>query len=216
MLEKNDDVGGTWLENSYPGCRVDVSNLFYCYSFAQRDDWPQHFSTQEVLLDYFRGVADHHGLRPLIRFGTEVLAAELDEATMSWKLQLREPTAANETLEADAVVSGVGQLNRPNVPDLPAPRRSPGPAFHSARWDHDVDLRPSASSSSAPAPAPPSSSRRSRRRPRTSRSSSAPRPGSCRRPTTTTTSSRSGWLLRNVPGYANWLRFWTSGGTSRA
>ena len=72
VLEKNDDVGGTWLENSYPGCRVDVSNLFYCYSFAQRDDWPQHFSSQEVLLDYFRGVADRFGLRPLIRFGTEV------------------------------------------------------------------------------------------------------------------------------------------------
>ena len=75
VLEKNDDVGGTWLENSYPGCRVDVSNLFYCYSFAQRDDWPQHFSTQEVLLDYFRGVADRFGLRPLIRFGTEVSSA---------------------------------------------------------------------------------------------------------------------------------------------
>ena len=94
VLEKNDDVGGTWLENSYPGCRVDVSNLFYCYSFAQRDDWPQHFSTQEVLLEYFRGVADRFGLRPLIRFGTEVLSAELDEATMRWTLRVRRPTAA--------------------------------------------------------------------------------------------------------------------------
>src|SRR5439155_4072076 len=54
VLEKNEDVGGTWFENQYPGCRVDVSNLFYSYSFAQRDDWPEHFSSQQVLLDYFR------------------------------------------------------------------------------------------------------------------------------------------------------------------
>ena len=94
VLEKNDDVGGTWLENSYPGCRVDVSNLFYCYSFAQRDDWPQHFSTQEVLLEYFRGIADRFGLRPLIRFGTEVLSAELDEATMRWTLPRADRRAA--------------------------------------------------------------------------------------------------------------------------
>src|SRR5688572_28250633 len=139
VLEKNDDVGGTWLENSYPGCRVDVSNLFYCYSFAQRDDWPQHFSTQEVLLEYFRGVADRFGLRPLIRFGTEVLSAELDEATMRWTLRVR-ADGGEDTLEADAIVSGVGQLNRPNVPDLPGGSTFAGPTFHSARWDHDVDL----------------------------------------------------------------------------
>src|SRR5205085_3547720 len=63
VLEKSDDVGGTWHDNSYPGCRVDVNNLFYCYSFAQRDDWPQHYSTHEVLLDYSHQVADACGLR---------------------------------------------------------------------------------------------------------------------------------------------------------
>jgi 4-hydroxyacetophenone monooxygenase len=180
VLEKNDDVGGTWLENSYPGCRVDVSNLFYCYSFAQRDDWPQHFSTQEVLLDYFRGVADEHGLRPLIRFGTEVLAAELDEASMAWTLQLRELDGSTTELTVDAVVSGVGQLNRPPLPATPF--TPPGGITTSTS-------AASASSSSAPGPARPSSSPRSPRRPPTSRSSSAPRPGSSRLPTTTMPSS---------------------------
>ena len=71
ILEKNDDVGGTWLENSYPGCRVDNPNHNYSYSFAQRHDWPLHFSTQDVLLDYFRRCADAFGLRDLIRFGTD-------------------------------------------------------------------------------------------------------------------------------------------------
>ncbi|HSL60066.1 MAG TPA: NAD(P)-binding domain-containing protein, partial [Acidimicrobiales bacterium] len=139
VLEKNADVGGTWLENSYPGCRVDVSNHFYSYSFAQRRDWPEHFSSRDVLLDYFRGVADEVGVRPLIRFDTEVTAVELDESTMTWHLQLVGPDGES-TLDADAVVSAVGQLNRPNLPDIPGVERFEGPAFHSARWDHSVDL----------------------------------------------------------------------------
>ncbi len=139
VLEKNDDVGGTWLENSYPGCRVDVSNLFYSYSFAQRADWPEHFSSQPVLLDYFRTVADSCDLRPLIRLRTEVTSMAFDEQTASWRLQLTGPEGDDE-LEAHAVVSAVGQLNRPNIPDLPGADRFEGPAFHSARWDHGVDL----------------------------------------------------------------------------
>lgn len=139
VLEKNQDVGGTWLENSYPGCRVDVSNLFYSYSFAQRADWPEHFSSQPVLLDYFQAVAERCGLRPLIRFDTEVTSLAFDEDTTTWRLQLAGPDGDTE-LEAHAVVSAVGQLNRPNVPDIPGADRFDGPVFHSARWDHDVDL----------------------------------------------------------------------------
>ena len=77
ILEKNDDVGGTWLENTYPGCRVDNPNHNYSYSFAQRHDWPLHFSTQDVLLDYFQRCADVFGLREHIRFATEVLVGRL-------------------------------------------------------------------------------------------------------------------------------------------
>ena len=139
VVEKNAEVGGTWYENTYPGCRVDVSNHFYSYSFAQRLDWPDHFSPQPVLLDYFRRFADDHDLRPLIRFDTEVTAIELDEATMTWRLELVGPEGEG-TLEANAVVSAVGQLNRPNLPDIPGLDGFAGPSFHSARWDHDVDL----------------------------------------------------------------------------
>ena len=140
VVEKNADVGGTWLENTYPGCRVDVSNHFYSYSFAQRLDWPDSFSPQQVLLDYFRTVADDNGLRELIRFDTEVTAVELDEATMTWRLELLGPDGGEHTLEANAVVSAVGQLNRPKMPDIPGIEQFAGPSFHSARWDHDVDL----------------------------------------------------------------------------
>lgn len=74
VFEKNSEVGGTWLENTYPGCRVDVASHLYCYSFAQRDDWPQQFSTQPELLDYFRKFAADRDLLSSIRFDTEVKA----------------------------------------------------------------------------------------------------------------------------------------------
>jgi 4-hydroxyacetophenone monooxygenase len=141
VLEKDADVGGTWYENTYPGCRVDVANHFYSYSFAQRDDWPQHFSTQEVLLDYFRACADRLGVREHVRFETEVTSAEWNDANGSWTLCLRSPDG-EETLEAQAIVSAVGQLNRPSFPDIPGRESFEGVSFHSARWRHDVDLGP--------------------------------------------------------------------------
>jgi 4-hydroxyacetophenone monooxygenase len=208
VLEKNDDVGGTWLENSYPGCRVDVSNLFYCYSFAQRDDWPQHFSSQEVLLDYFRSVADRFDLRPLIRFGTEVRSAELDEATMEWTLTVRDATG-EATLQADAIVSGVGQLNRPNIPDIPGAASFAGPKFHSARWDHDVDLTGKrvvviGTGASAAQLVPEIAEH-------TEHLTILQRTPAWFLPTPDyrdDVEPEVAWLLRNVPGYTNWLRFW--------
>ncbi len=140
VVEKDRDVGGTWLENSYPGCRVDVANLFYSYSFAQRADWPQHFSKQATLLDYFRTCADELGLRPLIRFGTEVIAATFDDVRALWSVEVRTSDGASTTIEANALVSAVGQLNRPKLPDIAGRDTFAGPAFHSARWRHDVDL----------------------------------------------------------------------------
>jgi 4-hydroxyacetophenone monooxygenase len=140
VIEKNDDVGGTWYENSYPGCRVDVPNHFYSYSFLQREDWPQHFSTQGVLLDYFRRCADEFDLRDSIRFSTEVQSATFDDDERVWHLALRLPDGSEETIEVNAVVSAVGQLNRPLFPDIEGRDRFEGPAFHSAQWRHDVDL----------------------------------------------------------------------------
>ncbi len=140
VVEKNDDVGGTWLENSYPGCRVDNPNHNYSYAFAQRHDWPLHFSTQDVLLDYFRRCADTFGLRDHIRFGTEVLSATWSEGDRQWAVRLRTADGAEETVHVDAIVSAVGQLNRPLLPDIPGRDTFAGPSFHSARWDHDLDL----------------------------------------------------------------------------
>jgi 4-hydroxyacetophenone monooxygenase len=209
VLEKNDDVGGTWLENQYPGCRVDVSNHFYSYSFAPRPDWPEHFSSQPVLLDYFRTVAEDHGLRPLIRFGTEVSALELDESTMTWTLELVAPDGTEETLRAQAVVSAVGQLNRPNLPDIPGLERFTGPAFHSARWDQDVELADRrvaviGTGASAAQFIPPVAEAAAhltvfQRTP----AWFIPTPNYHE-----AVPPEAQWLFRNLPGYANWYRFW--------
>ncbi|WP_374472847.1 NAD(P)-binding domain-containing protein [Phenylobacterium sp.] len=139
IVDKNPDVGGTWFENTYPGCRVDNSNHMYSYSFEPNHLWPQHFSTQPVLLSYFRGIADKYGLREHIRFGTLVESVTWDEARAVWRAELV-GADGRETVEANAVVSAVGQLNRPRYPDIEGLGEFQGPAFHSAEWRHDVDL----------------------------------------------------------------------------
>jgi 4-hydroxyacetophenone monooxygenase len=139
VLEKNADVGGTWLENTYPGCRVDNPSHNYSYAFAQRHDWPFHYSPQQVLLDYFRRCADAFGVKHQMRFQTEVISASWSDDDQRWHLRLRTP-GGEEDLEADAVISAVGQLNRPSYPNIDGRESFAGPSFHSARWDHDVTL----------------------------------------------------------------------------
>ncbi len=141
IIEKNAEVGGTWYENTYPGCRVDTPNHLYSYSFEPNHDWPQHYSTQDVLLDYFRRVADKYDLRRHIRFNTQVVEARFDESAQRWSVRLRDAAGKEAVIEADVVISGVGQLNQPRVPDIPGKESFAGPSFHSARWRHDVDLR---------------------------------------------------------------------------
>ena len=140
IVEKNGDVGGTWLENTYPGCRVDNPNHNYSYSFAQRHDWPLHFSTQDVLLDYLRQCADAFGLREHIRFHTSVVSATWSDTESRWDVVVRGADGVDETLSATIVISAVGQLNRPAYPNIAGLGTFAGPTFHSARWDHDVDL----------------------------------------------------------------------------
>ena len=140
IFEKSDEVGGTWHDNIYPGCRVDVSNHFYSYSFAQGFDWPFNFSTQPILLEYFQHVADAFDLRKHIRFETEVKRATFNEATGGWSLEIVGADGEPETFEAQVLVSGMGQLNRPRMPEIEGMSDFAGPAFHSARWDPNVDL----------------------------------------------------------------------------
>lgn len=140
IVDKNDDVGGTWYENTYPGCRVDSSNHIYSYSFEPNHHWPQHFSTQPVLLDYFRGVAERYDLRKKIRFSTSVEEMVWDENRALWKVTLKIPDGGAQVVEANAVITAVGQLNRPRLPEIKGRDRFAGPAFHSAQWRHDIDL----------------------------------------------------------------------------
>jgi len=141
VLEKNDGVGGTWLENSYPGCRVDVANHFYSYSFEPNHDWPEFFSRRPQLRQYFDDCADRYAVRRHIRFATEVVAARWDDAAGLWRLRLRRGDGGEETLAVNAVISAVGALNRPHIPDIPGRESFTGPAFHSAEWQHQHDLR---------------------------------------------------------------------------
>jgi len=134
VLEKNPGVGGTWLENAYPGCRVDVANHFYSYSFAPNHDWPEFFSQRDELHAYFERCADDFGVRRHVRFGVEVTGARWNEATATWEVTCRGADGASETLTAHALVSAVGALNRPKLPELPGRDSFAGPAFHSARW----------------------------------------------------------------------------------
>ena len=139
LFEKNEGIGGTWLENTYPGCRVDVSNHVYCYSFMQKHDWPHFHSTQSVLLEYFNDCADIFDIRDNIRFGTEVSSAVWDETTQSWVLEISS-AVGEETVSCQSVISAVGQLNQPSYPNISGRDSFGGTSWHSARWDHDYDL----------------------------------------------------------------------------
>ncbi|MCZ0944233.1 MAG: NAD(P)/FAD-dependent oxidoreductase [Gammaproteobacteria bacterium] len=140
ILEKNDAVGGTWYENAYPDCGVDTPNHFYSYSFARNPDWSGYFSKRDELHAYFERCADQFGLSEHIRLRTEVTAMAYDEADSRWRIEVRNAAGEVETLTANAVVSAVGQLNRPAMPDIEGIESFAGPLFHSARWRSDVDL----------------------------------------------------------------------------
>jgi 4-hydroxyacetophenone monooxygenase len=138
IVEKNPDVGGTWFENSYPGCRVDVGNHFYCYSFEPSDHWSEFFAQQPELQSYFQRVMEHHHVAPHVRWESEVEEAVWDQSAGVWRVTVRGADGKHETLEARAVISAVGQLNRPQLPDIRGVETFAGPSFHSARWDHSV------------------------------------------------------------------------------
>jgi 4-hydroxyacetophenone monooxygenase len=141
IVEKNAGVGGTWYENTYPGARVDVGNHFYCYSFEPTDQWTHFFAEQPELQAYFQTVMDKYDVGRHVLWETEVTEASWDDASATWTVRARDRSGATTELSARAVISAVGQLNRPHLPAIDGQQNFTGPAFHSSEWDHSVDLR---------------------------------------------------------------------------
>lgn len=141
ILEKNHDVGGTWLENRYPGCRVDVASHYYSYSFGPLDTFSEYYAQQPELYQYFRRLLDEHDIDQHVNWGCEVERATWDEASAKWHVTFRTEDGTRQTRSAAILISGVGILSRPLIPDIQGLGDFRGPIFHSARWDHSVDLQ---------------------------------------------------------------------------
>jgi cation diffusion facilitator CzcD-associated flavoprotein CzcO len=135
VLERADDVGGTWRDNTYPGCVCDVPSHLYSFSFAPNPEWSRSFSPQPEIWAYLRDCARRFGVLPRIRLGTEVLAATWDGERRHWLVE-----TGRGPLTADTLIAAPGGLSEPLIPDLPGLAGFAGTAFHSARWDHGHDL----------------------------------------------------------------------------
>ena len=138
IYERDAELGGTWWQNQYPDCRVDIQSHLYVYSFAPYD-WSSYYATQSDMMDYLRHFAEHYGLLPHIRYNTDVTAAVWQESSQAWQLEIEEG-GTSRTEKARFVVSAVGQLNKPSMPDFEGRDEFSGPAFHSTNWDYSVNV----------------------------------------------------------------------------
>ena len=136
VLERGDDVGGTWYYNTYPGCACDVPSHLYSFSFAPNPGWSNTYSAQPEIEAYLKRVADDHGIRPYVRLNTEMTGASWDEEARRWEIE-----TSNGTFRARVVVAGLGGLSEPRIPELPGLESFEGEMWHSARWNHAFDLR---------------------------------------------------------------------------
>lgn len=135
VLEKAQDLGGTWRDNTYPGCACDVPSALYSYSFAQNPEWTRAFAAQREILDYVRKTATEHGVHPYIRFGVDMEDAVWDEAARHWKIH-----TSSGLYEARTLISCAGYLHEPVIPNLPGLKDFKGTIFHSSQWNHQHDL----------------------------------------------------------------------------
>lgn len=136
ILEKGPDVGGVWRDNTYPGAACDVPTPYYSFSFEPNPRWERRFAEQPDILRYLQRTADRYDLRRHLRCSTEVAGAEWDAADRTWRIR----TTTGEELVADVLVPAVGLLSRPSYPAIEGLDDFGGALFHSARWDHGVDL----------------------------------------------------------------------------
>ena len=135
ILERAGDIGGTWRDNTYPGCRCDVPSHLYSFSFAPNHGWSSTFSPQPEILDYLRDCAERYGVMSHIRFHHELRGADWDDEGQVWRLE-----TSQDELTADVLIAGQGPLSEPSIPDLPGLDSFAGTTFHSADWDHDHAL----------------------------------------------------------------------------
>jgi cation diffusion facilitator CzcD-associated flavoprotein CzcO len=141
VIEKGDDIGGTWWENKYPGCACDIPSHLYSFSWDPNASWSRMYATQPEILEYLKWCAERHDLLPYILLKVRLTEAAWDEAQLHWKVTIF--NSANSTfinLTARVIVSGMGALHIPRLPDLPGLDRFKGPAFHSSAWDPTVSL----------------------------------------------------------------------------
>ncbi|MCU1374219.1 MAG: NAD(P)/FAD-dependent oxidoreductase, partial [Actinomycetia bacterium] len=139
ILDKNPNLGGTWLENRYPGAGVDVPSVLYAYSFAS-NDWSHYFSPAAEIHDYLERVASDFDIKRQIEFDTQVTAATYDEVRQVWLVSCVDADGVERVEEGNVVVSAVGALNRPRPCDIEGHETFTGPLFHSARWPQDLDI----------------------------------------------------------------------------
>ncbi|MEE9254694.1 MAG: NAD(P)/FAD-dependent oxidoreductase [Pseudomonadales bacterium] len=137
IYEKEAALGGTWRDNTYPGCGCDVPSYLYSFSFEQKADWARKFSSQGAILEYLEQCVEKYGLKPHISLGNEITRARFIAEDGTWQME----SARGDELLANVLVSGCGQLNRPLYPDIEGLDQFEGTCFHCARWDHDHDLR---------------------------------------------------------------------------
>jgi cation diffusion facilitator CzcD-associated flavoprotein CzcO len=136
VFERAGDVGGTWRDNTYPGCQCDVPSHLYSFSFAPNPGWSRTFSQQREIQDYLRRCAAHFDVNPHVRFHHEVQNAQWDEDAQRWTIE-----TSGGRFTADVLVAGMGGLSEPSIPSIPGLDKFEGAAFHTAQWDHDVDLK---------------------------------------------------------------------------
>jgi cation diffusion facilitator CzcD-associated flavoprotein CzcO len=136
LLERADAIGGTWRDNTYPGAACDIPAHLYSFSFALKSDWSSVYPRQEEIRSYLEDLTDSYGLRPHIRFGAEVIRADFDGSAAVWRVA----TMDGRTFEAEVLIAAPGPLSEPRIPDIPGRDTFRGTQFHSARWEHDVDL----------------------------------------------------------------------------
>ena len=136
MLERARDIGGTWRDNQYPGCACDIPSELYSFSFARNPKWTRVYPTQPEIHAYLRDCVDRYDLERHIRYESDVIEARYDAERVLWQIETRSGTR----FEAAVLISGMGGLSNPAMPQIPGLAEFEGPQFHSARWEYDVDL----------------------------------------------------------------------------